>query len=55
MYVLAETERNVYGDMFMGNLSNVLEAILNGGTDENNKSTLLDRNGRDMSHVLANF
>ena len=51
MYVLAETERNVYGDMFMGNLSNVLEAIISGGVG----GTILDRNGKDMSHVLANF
>lgn len=30
LYVLAETERNVYGEMFMGNLSNVVQAIFNG-------------------------
>ena len=51
MYVLAEMERNVYGEMFMGNLSNVLDAILSGGVG----GTIRDRNGRDMSHVLANF
>lgn len=51
MYVLAEMERNVYGEMFMGNLSNVLDAILGGGVG----GTIQDRNGRDMSHVLANF
>ena len=51
MYVLAEMERNVYGEMFMGNLSNVLDAILSGGVG----GTIQDRNGKDMSHVLANF
>lgn len=51
MYVLAEMERNVYGEMFMGNLSNVLDAIMGGGAD----GSIQDRNGRDMSHVLANF
>ncbi len=51
MYVLAETERNVYGEMFMGNLSNVLEALFNGGQP----GTITDRNGRDMSYVMADF
>lgn len=51
MYVLAEMERNVYGEMFMGNLSNVLDAIMGGGAD----GSIKDRNGMDMSHVLANF
>lgn len=51
MYVLAEMERNVYGQMFMGNLSNVLDAILGGGV----YGSIQDRNGHDMSHVLANF
>lgn len=51
MYVLAETERNVYGEMFMGNVSNVLDAIL-GGLDG---GKIPDRNGKDMSYVLANF
>ena len=51
MYVLAEMERNVYGEMFMGNLSSVLDAILGGGVG----GTIKDRNGRDMSHVLQNF
>ena len=51
MYVLAEMERNVYGEMFLGNLSNVLDAILSGGVG----GTIQDRNGKDMSHVLADF
>lgn len=32
MYVLAETERNVYGEMFMGNLSNVVQELF--GSDK---------------------
>ena len=55
MYVLAEMERNVYGEKFMGNLSNVLDAMLDGGSDAKNISTLLDRNGKDMSYVLADY
>lgn len=51
MYVLAETERNVYGEMFMGNLSNVIDALFNGGAG----GSLKDRNGRDMSYVLADY
>ncbi len=51
MYVLAEMERNVYGEMFMGNLSNVLDSIMGGGAD----GQLKDRNGKDMSYVLADF
>lgn len=47
IYVLAEMERNVYGEMFMGNLSNVIESVFSGN--------VLDRNGRGMSRVLEGF
>lgn len=48
MYVLAETERNVYGEMFLGNFSNVMDSLF---TQKKAEGSL----GTDISRTLARF